>query len=355
MKKLFLFAAGALCLAVACKPNQDIAGIGDGRAVDIMVSINNGPETGTRALGTTYADESKVNSLQVFVFNGDDREAYRDAGAAMQALIPATAGERTVWAVVNAPNLSDVMKLSDLRAAVSNLSDNIRTDDQGAKFIDSFVMTGSKTQELVDGGNVPISVKRIVARASIAKISSDFKDYRENYQVNVKGIYLINVAGGSRYDVGGEPESWVNKLGHSDASHDALLYDAISDVIVKNGSPYVNEHAFYPYPNIHPTSTETPTYEDEWNPRGTMLVIEAEMLDGEGNAIKLNEVTGQTVGYYPISLPAIERNKTYIIDEVCITRLPGEVPYRPIETGESQVTITVDEWELGLNLGNVRI
>lgn len=79
------------------------------------------------------------------------------------------------------------------------------------------------------------------------------------------------------------------------------------------------------------------------------------MLDEEGREIVIQGTDSQTLGYYPIVLPALERNKTYSIDEVRITRLPGDKPYKPIETGESRVTVTVNEWELGLNLGTIII
>ena len=54
-------------------------------------------------------------------------------------------------------------------------------------------------------------------------------------------------------------------------------------------------------------------------------------------------------------MPVIERNKTYSIEEVVITRSPVETPYDPIDTGVATVSITVQEWELGLNLGTVTI
>ena len=61
-------------------------------------------------------------------------------------------------------------------------------------------------------------------------------------------------------------------------------------------------------------------------------------------------------GYYPIILPPLERNKAYIIEEVRITRLPGSEPFKPIETGEAQVSITVCNWEIVLvNGGYVTI
>ena len=338
MKKTLFF---ALCLAVlmaavGCN-KEPFPGKQADQKISVMVSITGSPNS--RATNTKYADESKVNSLQIFVFNGDDREAYQPVTNSMSALVPATAGERTVWAVVNAPDLSAIMSKATLESTVSNLSYNTRS---------SFVMTGAVTQELSDGGNVPITVRRIVARASIAKISSNFRDYRENYSFKVEGLYLINVAADSKYQVGGEPGSWVNKLGHVDAAMDALLFDALTDVTVKNNSPYEVEHAFYPYPNIYPAEGTTQDFADNWNPRGTILVIEGTMYEGDGTTVVKH-------GYYPIALPAIERNKTYIIEEVCLTRLPGDVPYKPIETGETQVTITPHDWELGLNLGKVTI
>jgi hypothetical protein len=335
-KKVYLAAAAlaALCLA-SCNERLGDPKVSEGSPVEVTVTVMGAP--GTKATGTTYADESKVNSLQVFVFNVNDREAYRSVSGAMSALVPATSGERTVWAVVNAPDLSDKMTLLELKEALSALKDNAR---------DNFVMTGSNTLELVDGGNVPVTVKRIVARVSVAKISTDLKDYRENYSVAIEGIYMINVAGDTKYEVGGDASVWINKLGHSDADFDSLLYDRVEGVTVSNGHPYEAEHAFYPYPNIHPLEGES-IFDAEWSPRGSILVIEATMYEEDG-------VTAHH-GYYPVVLPAIGRNKTYSIEEVCITRLPGDVPYKPIETGETQVTITVEDWELGLNLGTITI
>ena len=381
MKKASLFSA-ALAATVLLSCNKEVKGpsaAADGHPVEVTVSITGAPPS--RAVGTTYADESKVHTLQVFVFNGEDREAYKSVSSSLQALVPASSGERTVWAVVNAPDLSGVMTLPLLKAATTSLSDNGK---------DSFVMTGSVTQELVDGGNVPITVRRIVSRVSISRISTSLKDYREGWSVRLKRIYLINVAGDSSYGTGTEPGSWINRLAHADNDLDALLLDNLGEegagVVIRNniyqkdGQPvdewgaynetthrladgvsvvtdnsYTKEHAFYPYPNPYPVEGATPDYSPEWTPRGTILVIEAELLDEAGSPIVIQGTTAQTVGYYPILLPALERNKTYVIDEVRITRLPGDVPYRPIETGESKVEIRVDEWEMGLNLGTITI
>lgn len=398
MKKGFYFlslfvAAGlvASCNKQPDTPVVDPVVVDEGKAVEVTVSIRGGQ--GTKGADPGYAAESKVNTLQVFVFKDNELEAHRSVQGAMTALIPATAGERSVWAVVNAPDLYELLNKSDqdpmtldkLKAHMTALGENS---------VGNFVMAGDVKQELVDGGNVVVDVRRVVARVNIVKISASLKDYREAFSVKLRGIYIINAAGNVSYDMTIPATEWFNKLAHLDEDYDALLYDNLltSDIIVRNNeyekdggrikeheaytpesiaqgqyvlaegvtlkkdNSYMGDHVFYPYPNKYGNNDGTGgIYDDEWSPRGSILVLEAEMLDGDGNPIVLDSATGQTIGYYPLTLPALERNKTYSIDEVRITRLPGLVPYKPIETGESQVTITVHDWELGLNIGTINI
>ena len=318
MKTTCLFTAGAALLALlSCNREQHPT---EGKPVEVTVSIQG---TVTRATDVTYADESKVSSLQVFVFNNGKLEDYQDAGEALTTKVAATSGERTVWAVVNAPSLSNVSTENELKGGISHLSENGKS---------AFVMTGSTTQELTDGGSVSVIVRRIVARVSVEKITTDYKYSLAEEDLTVHGIYLINVAGDNTYEASAAPASWINQLGHKDAAYDALLYDAVS-ATVNNKTPYTKEHVFYPYPN----PTEKACYDDEWSPRHTMLVVEVTF---EGKK-----------GYYPVELPILERNKTYIINELKLTHRPGDKPYKPIETGEAVVQITVSDWEVGLDLG----
>ena len=323
MKTHFLVTAAlaALALASCTREKADI----DGKPVEVNVTIlGTAP---TRATSVTYENESKVGNLQVYVFNNGKLEDYQDAGAAMTAQLTATSGERTVWALVNAPALKDVTTEAELKAKVSQLADN-KTD--------AFVMSGSTTQELKDGGTVPVTVKRIVSRISIKKISTDFQYALASESLTVDGIYLINVAGDNTYAADGTPGTWVNQLKHQDTNLDALLYDKVS-ATVNNKTAYEKEHVFYPYPN----PTQEDTYDATWKPRHTMLVVEVTF---EGKK-----------GYYPVVLPALERNKTYEIEEMVIRHRPGDVPYKPLETGDATVQITVNDWELGLNMGKITL
>ena len=315
-------ALAALALGSCTREKADI----DGKPVEVNVTIlGTAP---TRATSVSYDNESKVGNLQVYVFNDGKLEDYQDAGAAMTAQLTATSGERTVWALVNAPTLKDVSTETELKARVSQLSDN-KTD--------AFVMSGFTKQELKDGGTVPVTVKRLVSRVSVKKISTEFQYALAGETLTLDGIYLINVAGDNTYAADGTPGIWVNQLGHKDSGLDALLYDKLTSTTVTNATPYEKEHVFYPYPN----PTKDDTYDATWTPRHTLLVVEVTF---EGKK-----------GYYPVVLPVLERNKTYVIDELVIRHRPGDVPYRPIETGDATVQITVNEWELGLNMGKITL
>lgn len=329
MKRVILFAAAAaMVLLTSCNKEKDApVQVEQKGKVEVFFSISG--DAATRAVGNTYTNESKVNDLQILVFNEDGSLAdYKDAGASMATALLTSSGRKTVWAVVNGKSLANVTSLDALLSTTTDLADNET---------DSFLMSGFIQTELTDGATVGITVKRHVARVSIGKISAAFKSsLMAGKTLKIKGIYLINVAGDHNFGFTGNPAVWYNKLGHSDASVDPLVYDAVT-AEVSESAAYEVEHAFYPYPN--------PIVDDDhtspWTPRHTILDIEVE-LDGE-------------TGWYPIVLPQIERNKTYSINEVVLTRRPSSEPYIPVETGETTVSVNVSEWELGLNLGTITI
>ena len=180
MKIPYLFSAAMAALALfSCERESiDI----ENKPIEVNVSILG--TTPTRATSVTYTNESKVENLQVFVFNNGKLEDYQDAGAAMTAQLTATSGLRTIWALVNAPSLKDLTSESELKAKVSRLSDNK---------INAFVMVGSTSLELKDGLSVPITVKRFVSRVSIKKISTDFQYALASEDLSINGIYLIRL------------------------------------------------------------------------------------------------------------------------------------------------------------------
>ena len=323
MKIPYFFSAALAALVLLSCERENI--ITESKPAEVKVTILG--TSPTRATSVTYSNESKVGNLQVFVFNNGKLEDYQDAGSAMTAQLTATSGLRTIWALVNAPSLKDLTTESELKTKVSRLADN-KTD--------AFVMVGSTSQDLKDGITIPITVKRLVSRVSIKKISTDFQYALASEDLSINGIYLINVAGDNTYSADGTPGTWVNQLKHKDSNYDALLYDKVT-ATVNNKKKYEKEHIFYPYPN----PTEHDTYETAWAPRHTILVVEVTFQNKKG--------------YYPVVLPILERNKTYVIDEMVIRHLPNDDPYKPLETGDASVQITVNEWEVGLNMGKVNL
>lgn len=321
-------------MTCACQKENQCRTCDESRPVEVTVSING--SSMTKVTGNPYANESKVNNLQILAFNdAGELEGYRNVDNEMSVTLMASSGRKTVWAVVNAPSLEGVTTLDALEGTMTNLADNS---------LDNFVMTGSITEELTDGAVIAITVRRMVARVSVAKITAAFADTPAyaGKTLKIKGIYMLNVSSSVDLALKGEPAAWYNKLRHEDEESDVFLYDAL-DQTVENNSSYEVEHAYYPYPNNVDVSVKSIAEEGRgtWSPRRSILCIEVE-YDG-------------TVGYYPVELPVIERNKTYVIEEVVITRTPGDKPYDPIDTGSATVSITVQDWELGLNLGTVTI
>jgi hypothetical protein len=334
MKKKILIIAALALTVCACQKESQCKSCNENKPVEVTVSIRG--TAMSKSTGNTSANESKVNSLQILAFDADGRiESYRSVENEMSVTLLATSGEKTVWAVVNAPSLEEVTTIDSLGSAVTDLVDNC---------LDSFIMTGSVTEDLTDGAMIAITVRRVVARVSVAKITTAFPSTSEYEGKTLKltGMCLLNVSGSVNYALEGEPASWYNKLRHEDGDVDTFLYDAL-DQTLENNASYETEHAWYPYPNNVSTSVKSLAEEERgvWSPRRSILCIEVE-FDG-------------ATGYYPVELPVIERNKTYIIEEVVITREPGDKPYDPIDTGAATVTITVHDWELGLNLGTITI
>ena len=307
-KSIFAFAA-AFAALVACNKNE---------ATPMMPQ--NQPETlepceltvgicgaMTRATAVTTENEAMVNDLQVFVFRGNDLDAYATVDNAKELTLSCTAGEREVYALVNAPDYSAVPDKAALLAKVSELSANSLTN---------FEMVGSKSVTLPQASTVAIDVKRIASRVVLKKITRSFtSEALQALDFTVDAIYLINVAGNTSYDLTKAPATWYN-VAKNNNELASLLYDAPASAIV-NGQSYTPVHTFYGYPNDLSVNT-------------TRLVIETTL--------------GSTKYYYPINLPAMESNKSYEIEEVKITRPGSDNPDEPVSFADASFSVNVIDW-----------
>ena len=306
-KSIFAFAA-ALAALVACNKN-DVAPMQPQNQetlepCELTVGICGAM---TRATAVTADNEAKVNNLQVFVFRGDDLDAYASVDNAQELTLSCTAGERVVYALVNAPDYSDVPGKAALLAKVSELS---------ANSLSNFEMVGSKSVTLPQSEKVSIDVNRIASRVVLKKITRNFtSEALQALNFKVDAIYLINVAGNTSYDLSAAPAKWYN-VAENKNELASLLYDAPASLIT-NGQSYSTAHTFYAYPNDLATNT-------------TRLVIETTL--------------GETKYYYPINLPEMAANKSYEIEEVKITRPGSDNPDEPVSFADATFSINVIDW-----------
>ena len=255
---------------------------------------------------TVSAHEAAVNNLQVLVFRGDFLDAYGTANASSVS-VSCTAGTRTIYAVVNGPDLSAVTSLSALESTAVDLASNSTN---------SFVMVGKTSTTLPGSETVTIPVSRMVSRIVVKQISRNFlAPALQGLSFRVDSIYVINAAGSLDYKLNAAPGKWYN-LSKDRGDLPSLLRDAPGAAIANNGT-YSTPHYFYVMPN--PGTAKT-----------TRLVIVATL--------------GTQKYYYPVNLPAMQYNKSYEISGVTIKRGGSEDPDIPVYSDDVSFSVTVNGW-----------
>lgn len=331
MKHQILILLGSVLLgaAISCSKTGSPADI-PAEKIRIVVDVEGSGAPETRVTGVTSnstSSEAKVNSLQIFVFNGEQLDGYGSSSGSLTATASCTAGTRDIWAVVNAPALTSVSSKSQLLATVSDL----------AAEISNFQMVGSKSETLQKDGNVKITVDRLAARVVLKGIKNALTNAAQAASFKVLSVYLTNVAGdvdfghSSSYTV----SKWYNRRGYQSANNlGSFTYDAVNKTIA-SGASNTEAHYFYSMPNANAAAVGGP-----WSPRAARLVIKAEIAG--------------VVYDYPITLPALESNKSYEISLVTITRLgnpdDGNEPDNDDDIDEEKPVVGFDQgFEITVN------
>ena len=282
--------------------------------IELTVGIN---RSLTKSSTITDDDEVKVNTLQVFVFRDDALDAYASAENVSEVTLSCTNGERTVYALVNAPDLSHISSKTALLATRTSMSNY---PDYG------FEMTGSKDIVLPQTSTVTIDVTRIVSRVILKQVTRNFTSPAlADLEFKINEIYLLNVAGDTNYWLTDKPESWINAKRY-DGTLPELTHDDTEANIV-NGDYWPMTCRYYAYPNDSEDSTD-----ENWCPRRTRLVLKTTL--------------GDKVYYYPITLPELEPNKSYEIENLTITRPGSDNPDKPVTFQEATFDINVLPWSV---------
>lgn len=357
MKKT-LFAIAAACVAlVACNKDQDSAEI-----------INSSKETGsisvelvfdgavTKAINAyteTPEYEQKVNSIQLFVFGEDGKiQSYKNLSETeltnKASTISVIKGKKDVWAVINGKDLKNIKTVDELKQSAVALSDNSTDLSKG------FVMSGFNKCEVTANAavNCSISVSRLASRVVLAKIENQCPVGYGG--IKIKSVFLTNVVGNQQIDGNATPTIWYNPYGRqggSDTNKDhllgqsnyqggcpALTFKDAKDIPVVNGTPSTVNYLFYSFKNDSDVKS-VPGTDSGWTP----------VIDGNGVQSKLviYATVNGTDCYYPVNLTnKLERNKSYTVG-VTITGPGSTDPDTPVEKGNINATITVDDWGIG--------
>ena len=370
MKKTLYFCAllvPAILLCFACDKNESSTPGGAGETAGVYGNVKvtlNLSDDNTKTL-TTNAKETKINSVQVFIFNKGTAKLETDRYETISSEVNSTysvtltslTGNKDIWAVVNAPRLSGIETVNNLKQTASDLADNR---------IDNLLMTGcienvevKETNPNVESKkdvttNADIQAFRLGARISLEAVTVDFTNTDlEGATFTLTGMYLKNVVGKVRMD--GESSgtgialdqtsSWYNltnkaAVDTAPAAVKALTADLPVNLGCNSSGTATNlGYSWYVYPN--------PTPEDQDNtagsslPRHTRVVLKAHL---SGTA-KRGAVDKDT--YYVFSIPmAIQRNYCYSITGAKIT-MEGKGDDDDDDlttTGKLKATINVQDW-----------
>ena len=306
----------------------------------VSLNLEGDPQTRATNYVTAQAYETAVNDVQIFVFDSKGAFAtYLDADTKTSDItINTIYGQKTVYAVVNGPDLSGITTQDALEHTAVDLGANSTTTSKG------FVMVGSNACN-VSGttATVSISVKRLVARVALQKITNSLPDSYGSLTVN--SVMLINVAGNQNLECTASISTWYNKMGRKDgatatqiidgttnlASHPTLTFMNVGKSVANGGSlapatPYL----FYTYQNN--STSEGNGWSNTFSARKTRLVVTATI--------------GGTKYYYPVSISNPQRNTAHTV-ELTITGLGSTDPDILVQKGAITATVTVDPWQNG--------
>lgn len=297
------------------------------------------------AYTTAQTYESQVNSVQILVFDSAGKiDKYYNAGKTTIGIsISTVTGAKTVWAVVNGPDLKACAKLSDLQATALTLGgNNSITASTG------FIMAGSASCTVgTSTVNCAITVSRFVSRVALVSVTNSLPASYGSLTVNC--AYLSNVVGNQNMAGNASAATWYNKFGRADestqvsshiidgstykASCPDLTYKSISGTAAVGAShtpssPYL----FYCFPN---SSTTAPAaFSTSFAAQRTVLVVKA--------------TVGGTAYYYPVVLDdaAPARNSSYTVG-LTITGPGSTDPNQPVAKGNMSASITVSPWASG--------
>lgn len=389
-----LLLLSALTMMAACGKNAERGAEPqkEGDAVVELYLAASPAQVATKATESATAEESKVNTIDLFIF--DEKgflNAYKHFDGYNASTPPSanclSGDKKTIFALANS-GLSEgyfkqyISTLDDLRKISFTLKDNYRPSDSGKGTLDNFEMWGSAgPMALASGKNtVEITLERVVSRVVLGRIVRNFSspvlysaDFRivAIYMSNVPGTYGLSEAESARYGTT-DSAPWLNPYKY-DTAHTPyagyvdidtntdrwLRYSYPSPVPVSQGGSLNVGTRFYVFPNNAPFDAPEGGETDTFKLRQTKLVIEA--------------TCNGTTCYFPIpivemasyprlpeddpgyaaqkaSFQGLRANRSFHLDEIVLTRLGTNNPDIPVHTADLIPGITIQPWDVDPSL-----
>lgn len=357
MKKLLILSAAAVFLAACSKDKNPV----DPTVKDSEITLTlkgtlppnaTAPNISSKSTGAipTQAADNTVGSIMIFVFNTSTQNVDQIKIAtpaevtAKQVGVSASSGTRDIYVVVNYPSsaqtaLSNVTSVATLKAIYADL----KNENEG-----NFCMIGKQLNQAIAAApaanNITVVVSRLVARVTLANITSTFSGGLLSGGISIDSVYIINATGTKSYGDSSIVVSPATIYNRTQSGMTFPLYDNYTvPAIVTNLTPYtttvLNGNHYYVYANAANTYAGA-----------TKLVITG-LLNGVRTyyPIAIN-VAGN--GYTPTGTPGIAANSQYSITVTLKgygnpATDPGYL--NQIQSSTATITVTPANWHTVIN------
>ena len=302
--------------------------------------------------------EKKVNTLQVFIFEGSTLFRYQKIDLS-SAELPYTvnyseikAGNYSIHVVANAPDMDDIVTEEELAETGVSLSDCRLADSEG------FVMAGNASVNIANGRTetVQVPVRRFAARIRLVSIENRVPEsYANSGSIYVKGVFLANALGSWNIEGSGPAGGWVNLGGRTSGRETSL---SKSDFISGEGQVNPSSCKKQVYRNLDVTvdNRDTESFSDcclYTFPNAVTVDHTGNTAVAETGALTRLVVYATVNGedwWYPVTLfsdgKAPVRNSSSDV-KLIITATGSTDPNEPVGRGSVTASITVASWENG--------
>lgn len=320
-----LFVALTACNKSEMPPQVPEEGSG---TIVLSVQGDFAPETKVTSDSALTDEEKTINTVQIIVFNsaGDielrmKNSDFTVSGTTATASATLTTGAKTVWCLVNGPDVQS-MTNSQLQAR------NIELDGYNGE--GAFVQSASAACTITKNTSTPLTLKvrRYVARVTLTDVKNELESqltitrvytYIANY---VKESYLYSGNGIGTYgNIGGKKNSQsINSANiATDPDLTAVGFDDVIQYDEALSDYGLDPFRMYTYPTPSGGTRQ-------W------LVTAAEI--------------GGHWYYYNYQMPTLTANTAYTV-EMVLKRLGADEPCVENGTGTLSVTVTPEAWTAG--------